>query len=282
MSAMLTTSLKKRFISNMLAKKSLGQNFLMHPQIAERIVHEARVPSGMPVLEIGPGTGLLTHALLSAKHPVIAVEADGELVTGLEERFAKEIGGGELTLVHDDIRQFSIDTYLKEGESYSLVANIPYYITGEIIRTFLTSARKPTSMTLLVQKEVAERIARTDVKNPKESLLSLSVKAFGTPRYCFTVPRGAFKPAPNVDSAVISIDSIRPDAFPSSEAEERFFSVLRAGFAHKRKVLIGNLEVFAPREALISVFEKVGIDLKMRPEDLSLEDWQRLIANLPS
>jgi 16S rRNA (adenine1518-N6/adenine1519-N6)-dimethyltransferase len=262
----------------MRAKKSLGQNFLMHPRIAERIVHEARLAPGMRVLEIGPGTGLLTRALLAAGHPVTAVEADVELVGGLRDTFAAEISSGKLTLVHDDIRTFDVSLHVPDD--YAVVANIPYYITGEIIRSFLMAAHKPVSMTLLVQKEVAERIARLDPNRPKESLLSLSVKAYGTPRYCFTVPKGAFKPAPEVDSAVISIDSIRSDSFKSPEKEAYFFSILRAGFAHKRKRLMGNLGVLAPKDRLEQAFAGVGIAPDIRPEDLSLRDWQRLASLL--
>ena len=258
-------------------KKSLGQNFLMHPQIGERIVKEARLAPNIPVLEIGPGTGLLTRALLAAGHPVIAVEADAELVERLQETFATEIAAGKLTLVHADVRAFNTATL---PESYSLVANIPYYITGEIIRTFLTNTHKPRSMTLLVQKEVAERIARTDPKKPKESLLSLSVKVYGTPRYCFMVPRGAFMPAPNVDSAVISIDDIRTDAFENPASEQFFFDLLHAGFAHKRKLLKGNLLTLAEPDQLTDAFRNAGIPEKARSEDLSLDDWRRLASDL--
>lgn len=254
----------------MRAKKELGQNFLMHPQIAERIVAAARVGEGDTVLEIGPGTGLLTRALLAKAGKVIAVETDPELIPLLEEAFAAEIGEGKLVLHHADIRSFDPSGL---GE-YRLVANIPYYITGEIIRQFLTHTHKPRSMTLLVQKEVAERIARSK----KESLLSLSVKVFGTPLYMFKVPRGAFRPAPNVDSAVLSIQGIDSKAFPSSEDEERFFSILRAGFAHKRKLLARNLEELAGREAVLAAFAQAKIAEKARAEDVSLAQWKTLAS----
>lgn len=261
----------------MIPKKSLGQNFLMHPQTAERIVHAASLSKGTTVLEIGPGTGMLTRVLLAEGHKVIAVEADGELVRQLQETFANEIKDKKLELIHEDIRTFDISTLPK---AYALVANIPYYITGEIIRTFLTATRKPTSMTLLVQKEVAERITGRGAKNPKESLLSLSVKAYGTPEYCFTVPKGAFRPAPSVDSAVISIRDIDPNSFTEPKDESFFFETLRAGFAHKRKLLAGNLSVrFAP-EQVKKAFGAAHIPEKARSEDLSLEDWKRLIAGL--
>lgn len=256
-----------------MAKKSLGQNFLMHPQTAARIVAAAQVPEHVPVLEIGPGTGMLTRALLGAGHTVIAVEADAELLPILGASFADEMRSNKLTLVHADIRDFATT---RLPEHYALVANIPYYITGEIIRSFLTAGNKPESMTLLVQKEVAERIVRAK----KESLLSLSVKAFGTPKYCFKVPKGAFKPAPAVDSAVISIQNIHKEAFRSSEEEECFFELLRTGFAHKRKLLLGNLSLLYPSERVKEALTSAEVSLKARAEDLSLADWRHIFEFL--
>lgn len=256
----------------MRPKKSLGQNFLMHARIAERIVMVSQTSSDDTVLEIGPGTGLLTRALLAKAARVVAVEADQELIAPLQEKFAHEIAAGRLELVHADIRAFKPGTI---NESYRLVANIPYYITGEILRMFLTADAKPSSMTLLVQKEVAERIARTK----KESLLSLSVKAYGTPAYEFTVPRGAFRPAPSVDSAVLSVSNIK-SPFTSQKEEGRFFDILRAGFAHKRKLLIRNLEEVAAPETLIQAFEAAELPEKSRAEDVPLSAWRSLASTL--
>jgi 16S rRNA (adenine1518-N6/adenine1519-N6)-dimethyltransferase len=213
------------------------------------------------VFEIGPGTGMLTRELLKLAKRVIALETDKKLFETLKSDFASEIALGRLELLCGDIRTFDIST-LPNG--YLLVANIPYYLTGEIFRMFLTASHKPSSITLLVQKEVAERIARSK----KESILSLSVKVYGTPKIAFTVPRGAFKPAPKVDSAVLTIRDISQKSFSSQEEEERFFSLVRAGFAHKRKFVSKNLlEVGLPSG---------GIAEKARAEDLSLADWLTL------
>lgn len=259
----------------MLAKKSLGQNFLMHRQTAERIVGAALLPENAQVLEIGPGTGMLTRELLNAGMRVVAIESDYALIPELESTFRNEIGEGTLTLERADIRTF--DTTSIKG-AYHLVANIPYYITGEIIRQFLTAPNQPASMTLLVQKEVAVRIAR----EKKESLLSLSVKVYGTPSYCFTVPRGAFKPAPNVDSAVLRIGNISRAGFGDREEEECFFEVIRAGFAHKRKRLAKNLEEKFSKEMVASAFDVATLDINARAEDLSLETWKVLTRELKS
>lgn len=250
-------------------KKSLGQNFLMHRRTAERIVAAARLPEDAAVLEVGPGTGMLTRALLSAGHRVTAVEADASLVPGLEESFAPEIADGRLTLIHADIRTFDLSLL---PDPYHVVANIPYYITGELFRRFLTAERQPRSLTFLVQKEVAVRIAR----ERKNSLLSLSIHAYGTPSYAFTVPRGAFVPAPSVDSAVLHIDAVSRERFASPAHEAAFFAVLHAGFGHKRKRLKKNLEEIASADALTEAFVALGIGENARAEELSLDTWLAL------
>ena len=247
------------------AKKSLGQNFLMHARIAERIADVAKLELNATAFEIGPGTGMLTRALLARARKVIAVEADYELFEKLQTDFSSEISEGQLELIHCDIRTFDISSLPK---NYSLVANIPYYLTGEIFRMFLEAKNQPSSMTLLVQKEVAERIARSK----KESILSLSVKAYGIPKYEFTVPRGAFKPAPKVDSTVLTIRDISRKNFSSHKQEELFFKLLHAGFAHKRKFVRKNL------------FE-VGLQAgdtpeKARAEDLHLSEWITLASQV--
>lgn len=243
------------------AKKSLGQNFLMHARIAERIALSAKLTREDTAFEIGPGTGMLTRELLKLAGRVIALEADEELVKTLKDEFSDEIAAQRLTLIHGDIRTFDIGTLPK---GYALVANIPYYLTGEIFRMFLEAPNQPSSMTLLVQKEVAERVTRSK----KESLLSLSIRAYGTPSYEFTVPRGAFVPAPNVDSAVITIRDISRKHFNDAVEEKRFFELIRAGFAHKRKFVRKNL--------IESGLDAGDIPEKARAEDLPLSTWLTL------
>jgi 16S rRNA (adenine1518-N6/adenine1519-N6)-dimethyltransferase len=255
----------------MRAKQSLGQNFLMHQATADRIADTAGLTPESIVLEIGPGTGMLTRALLARAGKVIAVEADRELIPELETAFAGEIQAGKFELLEGDIRSFDL-SHLPDG--YVVVANIPYYITGEIIRTLLSAEKKPSSVTLLVQKEVAERI----VRSKKESLLSLSVKVYGMPTYAFTVPRGAFVPAPKVDSAVLHITGIRMP-FETKSAEARFFEVLHAGFAHKRKRLAKNLEMIASSETITRALTEAGIGENARAEDVPLAAW-RIIAGI--
>ena len=246
------------------AKKSLGQNFLMHARIAERIVLCAKLAPDATVLEIGPGTGMLTRELLKLAGKVVAVEADGDLFEKLQIDFAQEIATGQLKLIHGDIRDYPNSDPTAPKRGYCVVANIPYHLTGEIIRIFLSSDNQPSSMTLLVQKEVAERV----VARGKESILSLSVKAYGTPKREFLVPRGAFWPAPNVDSAALTIRDISRKNFSTPEEEKRFFALLHAGFAHKRKFVRKNLSEAG--------FPTGDIPEKARAEDLPLSDWLAL------
>ncbi len=244
-------------------KRSLGQNFLLHQRIAERIAMTAKLSPHDTVLEIGPGTGMLTRELLKRARKVIAIEADDELFEKLRSDFAREIAEGRLDLRQGDIRTLDT-TALPKG--YALVANIPYYLTGEIFRMFLGSDIQPCSLTLLVQKEVAERIARAK----KESILSLSVKAYGVPKYEFTVVRGAFVPMPKVDSAVLSVRDISRKNFTTRADELRFFALLHAGFAHKRK--------FARKNIIEAGFLAGDIPEKARAEDLALSRWLTLCA----
>ena len=234
----------------------------MHARIAERIADSAKLAPNATVFEIGPGTGMLTRELLKQVKEVIAIEADYELFEKLQTGFENEISNGRLKLIHGDIRTFDISSLPK---NYSLAANIPYYLTGEIFRMFLETKNQPSSMTLLVQKEVAERIARSK----KESIISLSVKAYGTPKYEFTVPRGAFRPAPKVDSAVLTVRDISRKNFSSHKQEELFFKLIHAGFAHKRKFVRKNLS-----DAGLSAG---NIPEKARAEDLPLQTWLNLI-----
>jgi len=217
---------------------------------------------------------MLTRSLLARAGQVVAIETDSELIPGLMKEFEEEIASGKLTLIEGDIRTFDLSSLPKP---YYVVANIPYYITGEILRLLLSGEYKPERVTVLVQKEVAERI----VRSKKESLLSLSVKVFGSPVYAFTVPRGAFRPAPNVDSAVLTVKNIH-SPFGSKGEEEVFFSVLHGGFAHKRKRLAKNLESIATPSRLEHIFSELGIDTNARSEDIPLAAWIEITHHLVS
>ena len=257
------------------AKQSLGQHFLTNPRVVEKMVGTAELKRGDTVLELGPGTGMLTEGLLNAGAHVIALEADERAVAVLRERFADTLVSGMLTLHHADVRERAPASFVPADTSYSVVANIPYYLSGMLLRTTLTAAHQPKHLVFLVQKEVAERIARSK----KESLLSLSVKAYGTPRYIATVSRGNFAPAPKVDSAILSISDISRDRFKTLD-ESWFFRVLHAGFASRRKQLLGALTALCTKETLLKTFAALAISPTIRGEDLEVDLWCALAQTL--
>jgi 16S rRNA (adenine1518-N6/adenine1519-N6)-dimethyltransferase len=263
------------------AKKSLGQNFLKSEKALKAMVLAVNVEPADTVLEIGPGQGALTEHLLATGATVVAVEKDDNLFVFLQEKFTKEIKSKKLFLVHDDILEFTEEKQKKNNlvkGKYKIAANIPYYITGQIIRQFLTSNNQPSEMALLVQKEVAERIV---AKDSKESLLSLGVKAYGLPKKEMVVPRGAFVPAPNVDSAIISIKNISRDFFSKNKInEEQFWDILHHAFAHKRKTLSNNLKTIINPEIWQNFLKNRGLSSSIRAEEMTLDEWGKLLAEI--
>ncbi len=256
-------------------KKSLGQNFLVNKGILKIIIDASDIKPEEIVLEIGPGKGTLTEKLLATGAKVIAIEKDDRLIPILKTKFENELKESKLFLVHGDILEQDL-LKIAGMHSYKVVANIPYYITGSLIRFLLSSKYQPTSIILMLQKEVAKRIAAGD---GKESLLSLSVKVYGTPKYVKTVSRGSFSPPPNVDSAILSITNISKDFFRDF-SEEEFFTILHAGFSSKRKKVINNLQVLFPKNALEQAFFDNSVDLGARAETLNLKTWSFLIKAL--
>lgn len=274
------------------AKKSLGQNFLNSNTYKRLIVETSQIKAGDIILEVGPGKGALSELILTKVEQLgglyIAVEKDDKLFEYLSEKFATQIEKGIFVLIHGDILDEHIqnEIYKKIGnKAYKIIANIPYYITGEIIRLFLTTKQQPESMTLLVQKEVAERInARSRGKEIGESILSLSVKVFGNVKYIETVKAKNFSPQPKVDSAIIFMNNISRKFFGDdqtlyAEKEKAFFEIVKAGFAHKRKKLFSNLvEKGYEKEAVRNIFQNENISLDIRAEKLALNDWKKLLV----
>lgn len=251
----------------MRAKKSLGQHFLKSERALSTIIEAAELTGRDTVLEIGPGTGALTEKILATGATVIAVEKDDQLFETLKTKFP------ELQLVHGDILNF--DTAKLKTNNWKLVANIPYNITGAILEKFLSASNQPERMVLLVQKEVAERIVARD---GKESILSISVKAYGKPRYVEKVLAGSFVPAPKVDSAIIIINYISKALF-SHFSEKCFFEIVKSGFSSKRKKLSSNLANKFDKIMVEKAFQELQLDPNIRAEDLKIADWENL-ANL--
>lgn len=274
------------------AKKSLGQNFLKSKKALEEMIKAGEISSTDTVLEIGPGEGALTEKLLETGAKVIAIEKDDRLIGLLNEKFSKQAEDGQFNLIHGDILEIDLNSLNLKANNYKLIANIPYYITGLIFRKFLEGYIQPSKIVIMVQKEIADRIVARD---EKESLLSLSVKVYGNPKKIMKVDKENFSPKPKVDSAILLIDNISKDFFSHPEGsalggkeitEKDFFEVIKAGFAHKRKVLIANLkDTFKKKEEnvgknLHQIFSDLKIPEKSRSEDLKIEDWKKIVRSI--
>ncbi|MCX6757474.1 MAG: 16S rRNA (adenine(1518)-N(6)/adenine(1519)-N(6))-dimethyltransferase RsmA [Candidatus Nomurabacteria bacterium] len=258
------------------AKKSLGQNFLKSVPALTAIVKSGEINNADTILEIGPGKGALTEKLLEVAGKVIAVEKDRDLLEFLQTKFSEEIKNKKLILINEDILEYNLKI-----KNYKIIANIPYNITGAILKKFLTDENQPERMVLMVQNEVAKRIVARD---GSESILSISVKAYGNPKIIMKVPARYFSPAPKVDSAIIAITNINRNNFhpiPTSplakgegnSLEEKFWKIVKAGFAHKRKMLMGNLKEFDKKIDWLSILTKLNISIKSRAEELTLNNW---------
>jgi len=263
------------------AKKSLGQNFLKSGAILGEIVKAGQVSESDFVIEIGPGKGSLTKKLLENGATVLTIEKDSRLIEFLNEKFGENISEGKLQILEGDILEYDLEKDLPENfqnKKYKLIANIPYYITGLIIEKFLSSNNSPTDAVLMIQKEVCDRIVARD---GKESILSMSVKVYCEPKYIKKVPAKFFSPAPKVDSAIIKLGNISKNLFiENGISENDFFEIVKAGFSHKRKVLISNLKEWQKKKGekvdFIKKFNKRNINLKIRAENLERKDWINL------
>ena len=251
----------------MYKKKSLGQHFLHNRHYLEMVADAASIERGGVVLEIGPGEGALTSVLLERGANVVALEKDARLIGLLREKFA----GETFEVIEGDALLFDISNTLPKAKKFKVVGNVPYYITGALFKKFMSDNLQPQTLVFLIQKEVAERIARSK----KESILSLSIKAYGTPTYIKSVPAGAFVPPPKVDSAILLVSDISRKNFKNKKHEEKFFELIKAGFGQKRKLLASNIKNLLG-ENYSSILQNTGIDLKARAEDVPLEMWLEL------
>ncbi|MFZ2225930.1 MAG: 16S rRNA (adenine(1518)-N(6)/adenine(1519)-N(6))-dimethyltransferase RsmA [Candidatus Moraniibacteriota bacterium] len=260
----------------MQPKKSLGQNFLRDKAVLDKIIKTANLSADDFVLEVGPGEGVLTERLAKYAKKVVAIEIDKELAKKLNDRLKTT---KNLDIINADILEINLPELIKQNNftKYKVIANIPYYITSPIIRLFLETKYPPTEMILMVQKEVAERIC---AKAGKLSILALSVQYYATPELLFTVPKTAFFPVPEVDSAVIRINLNEKRA--EKKTTQKFFKLVKAGFSAKRKTLVNNLSTSLQLEKTIieEKLKQIGITPNQRAQELNLDDWKKLVELL--
>jgi len=269
----------------------LGQNFLKDENVVAKIIKAADLKSDDVVLEVGPGKGVLTKELAQLSNKVIAVEKDGELAKKTAGNFQFSIFNFQ-SISNDSILNFKNNTAIISGDileinlnkllevndvvSYKVIANIPYYITSKIIRLFLESENPPSEMILMVQKEVAERIV---AKPGQMSILAASVQYYAEAEILFEVPREAFDPAPEVDSAVIRITMSKEQKTIDKQEINKFFKIVKAGFCARRKTLVNNLSnsFHLNKKEVEEKLEAIGIASAARAQELSVEDWKKLL-----
>lgn len=250
------------------AKKSLGQNFLNNPNIRDHILLEAGDINDKNILEIGPGLGYLTQAILEKNANLTALEIDMRSIHILEEKWGEN---PNFTLLPVSILDIDLDEQFKE-KKYSIIANIPYHITNPILKKILAETQnKPEFTIFMVQKEVAQKICN----QKKRSILSISVEIFAETKYCFTVTRENFNPAPRVDSAIIRLDT-RKTPLIDTKDEIDFFTIVNAGFSQKRKKIGNYIGKFFGTEST----KILGtIDPSARAETLQIKDWIAMTKN---
>jgi 16S rRNA (adenine1518-N6/adenine1519-N6)-dimethyltransferase len=248
-------------------KKSLGQHWLTDLSALEAIVASAQLQPTDTVLEIGPGPGSLTKLLVDAARQVVAVEFDQPLARQLP----KNVPAGNLQVVNQDILTFDLNS-LPPG--YKVVANIPYFLTSNLIRVLSELANPPLTVVLLIQKEVAERVA---AKPGAMSLLSVSAQLYYSTELGPKVPAALFTPPPKVDSQVLIMRRHPQPLFPGLDYKA-FMRVVKAGFAARRKTLLNSLSggLRLPKDQTGQFLTAAGLPPGARPQELNLDQWQRL------
>lgn len=252
--------------------RRMGQNFLVDRGVLAAIVAAAGIQSGETILEVGPGLGILTSALAEAVGPsgrVVAVELDKRLAEYLQTTFAAT---PQVRIVQQDILRIAPDELVGDAP-YIVVANLPYQITSAAFRHFLEATHPPRRMTVLAQREVAQRIA---ARPPEMSVLAVAVQFFARPRIVQVVPPEAFVPRPDVHSAILMLEAL-PSPLPR-ERWQGFFALVQAGFGAKRKQVHNSLtdRLRLPRETVGALLAAAGIDGIRRAQTLSLDEWLAL------
>lgn len=261
---------------NFAPNKFLGQNFLVSEEVLGKIIETAGIKEGDNVIEVGPGLGVLTQALLAGGANVVVVEKDRELIPVAEENL-KEFK--KVKIINDDFLAADLNALAAGfgGRSYKIVSNIPYYITSPVLRKILTAEIRPQEIVFLVQREVAERIS---AKAGDMSVISVFVQFYGTPSVVQIVKPESFWPAPKVESAILKIILDKEPALAGDELKD-FWRLIKIGFSSRRKTLANNLIAgYRAKPADVrDLLKEAGFSEKTRAQELSVENWLRLNKN---
>lgn len=263
---------------NITANKSLGQNFLVDENVVNGIIEKADVQKDDLIIEIGPGLGTLTQKLLKYAGKVICVELDKRMITILNDRFHDE----NLEIINEDILKLNLKDLIKEEKKENIkrikvVANLPYYITTPIIMKLLEDNLDIYSITVMVQKEVAQRIT-AEPKKGDVGAITYAIKYYTKPSIEINVPKESFIPAPEVESSVIKLEVLNEPSV-KVKSEELLFKVIKLSFMQKRKTLLNSLtngNLLSQKEEVKQMLNNLDIDEKIRPENLELEKFAKI------
>lgn len=253
--------------------KTLGQNFLVNPAVCPKIAELGNAREGFGVIEIGTGVGVLTHELAKRADKVTAIEIDERLIPILRETLAEH---NNVRIINEDVMNVDLNALIKEdfgGLEVAVCANLPYYITSPIIMMLLESRLPITSVTVMVQKEAAQRLC-AELGTREVGAVSVCVRYFSEPEILFNVSRGSFMPPPNVDSCVIRLNVRKKIPWAVTD-EKKFFKVVRGAFSQRRKTMANSLSsaLSLDKAYVTSVIEECGLSLSVRPEQLKMEDF---------
>lgn len=260
--------------------KSLGQNFLINPSVCPRMAEFSGAGKGVGVIEIGPGIGVLTNELCKLADKVVAIELDKRLLPVLEETLGEY---DNLKVVNADVLETDLHKLIEgefSGMKVVVCANLPYYITSPVIMKLLEDKLPISAITVMVQKEAAQRIC-AEVGSRQSGAVTVSVNYYAKPEMLFSVSAGSFMPAPKVDSAVIRLNILDEPPVKVND-EKKFFSVVKASFSQRRKVISNSLSsgLSLDKSKTAEVLEKSGVPLNARAEKLSLQNFADIANNL--
>lgn len=260
--------------------KSLGQNFLINPTVCPQMAEQAISDGVTCVIEIGAGVGILTAELAKRAKKVVSIEVDSALLPVLEETLADF---DNVEVINADVLKTDINRLIEEkfpGEKVAVCANLPYYITSPIIMYFLEEKAKIENMTVMVQKEAADRLC-AEVGSRESGAVTVAVNYYAEAKKLFSVSKGSFMPAPKVDSTVMQL-KIREKPPIEVGDEKKFFSLVKSAFSQRRKTAVNGISsgMSIPKQDVISAIERAGLDVNVRAEKLTMEELARLCEEI--